>query len=90
MPVRWLLRDRYDSLYKIKKVHAPLLLLHGELDRVVPVKFGKELFAEAGQPKQAVYVPEAGHNDVYNLKVQQIVLNFLSTIPTDFLLNRKP
>ncbi len=90
VPVRWLLRDRYDSLDKIKKVHAPLLLLHGELDRVVPVKFGKELFDEARQPKQAVYVPEAGHNDVYNLKVQQIVLNFLSTIPTDFLLNRKP
>jgi hypothetical protein len=89
VPVRWLLRDSYNSIDKIKNVHMPLLLLHGELDQVVPVKFGKELFASANEPKQAVYVPDAGHNNVYNLKVQQIVLNFLASLPTDQLLNER-
>ena len=88
VPVRWLLHDSFDSIDKIKKVHMPLLLLHGELDQVVPVKFGKELFAAANEPKQAVYVPDAGHNNVYNLKVQQIILNFLANLPTDQLLNK--
>jgi fermentation-respiration switch protein FrsA (DUF1100 family) len=87
VPVRWLLRDHYDSIGKIGQVHMPLLLLHGEDDQVVPVKFGKQLFAAANEPKQAVYVPDAGHNNVYNLKVQQIILNFLSKLPTDQLLN---
>ena len=87
VPVRLLIRDQYDSISKIKDVHMPLLLLHGELDQVVPVKFGKKLFDAANEPKQAVYVPDAGHNNVYNLKVQQIVLNFLSRLPTDQLLN---
>jgi fermentation-respiration switch protein FrsA (DUF1100 family) len=89
VPVRWLIRDQYDSLDKIKDVHMPLLLLHGELDQVVPVKFGKKLFQAANEPKQAVYVPDAGHNNVYNLKVQQIVLSFLAKLPTDQLLNHK-
>lgn len=87
VPVRWLLRDSYDSLVKIGQAHMPLLLLHGEWDQVVPVKFGKKLFDAANEPKQAVYVPEAGHNNVYNLKVQQIILSFLSKLPTAPLLN---
>ncbi|MDR3425115.1 MAG: alpha/beta hydrolase [Alphaproteobacteria bacterium] len=88
VPVNWLLRDRFDTLGKIKEVHAPLLLLHGEKDQVVPINFGKELFAAAGEPKQAVFLPDAGHNNVYNLKVQEIVLSFLSKLPTDPLLNK--
>jgi hypothetical protein len=88
VPVRWLLRDHYDSISKIGEVHMPLLLMHGELDQVVPVKFGKKLFDAANEPKQAVYVPDAGHSNVYTLKTQQIVLNFLSKLPTDQLLDR--
>ncbi|MDE1900808.1 MAG: alpha/beta hydrolase [Alphaproteobacteria bacterium] len=87
VPVHWLLRDKFDSIDKIKSIHMPLLLLHGEMDQVVPIKFGKKLFAAANEPKQAYYVPDAGHNNVYNLKVQQIVLNFLNSLPTDQLLN---
>jgi fermentation-respiration switch protein FrsA (DUF1100 family) len=86
VPVHFLLRDTYNSLDKINSVHAPLLLLHGELDQVVPIKFGKTLFEAANEPKEAEYIPEAGHNDVYNLRVQQIIMAFLSKIPTDALL----
>ena len=89
VPVHWLLRDHYDSLSKIKDVHMPLLLLHGEADQVVPVKFGRQLFAAANEPKQAEFIPEAGHNDVYNLRIQQLVLNFIARLPTDDLLELK-
>ena len=89
VPVHWLLHDVYDSLDKIEDVHMPLLLLHGELDQVVPIKFGKKLFAAANDPKQAEFVPEAGHNNVYNLRVQQVILNFISNLPTDGLLELK-
>jgi fermentation-respiration switch protein FrsA (DUF1100 family) len=88
VPVRWLLRDRYDSIGKIAKVHMPLLLLHGEIDQVVPIKFGKKLFAAANEPKQAIYVADAGHNNVYNLKIQQAVLSFLGALATDQLLSK--
>lgn len=86
VPVRLLITDTYDSLSKIGDVHMPLLLMHGEQDQVVPIKFGRKLFAAANEPKQAEYVPEAGHNDVYTLRTQQLVLNFLAKLPTDTLL----
>jgi len=86
VPVHVLIHDRYDSLKKIKDVHMPLLLLHGELDQVVPIKFGKKLFAAANEPKQSEYVPDAGHNDVYTLRVQEVVLDFLSKLSTEPLL----
>ena len=86
VPVRFLMRDKYDSLSKIREVHMPLLLMHGEIDQIVPVKFGKMLFAAANEPKQAEFIPDAGHNDVYNLRIQQLVMSFIAKLPTDGLL----
>lgn len=88
VPVHFLLRDKFDSIDKIGNIHVPLLLMHGEADHVVPVRFGHALFEAANEPKQAEFVPDAGHNDVYNLKVQQLVLSFLSKLPVDAL--KKP
>ena len=88
VPVHWIVRDQYDSLGKIRDVHMPLLLMHGEADQVVPVKFGRQLFAAANEPKQAEFVPDAGHNDVYNLRVQQLILSFIAGLPTDSLLEQ--
>jgi fermentation-respiration switch protein FrsA (DUF1100 family) len=86
VPVRILMRDKFNSLEKIKDVHMPLLLMHGEIDQVVPVKFGKMLFAAANEPKQAEFIPDAGHNDVYSLRIQQLVMSFIGKLPTDGLL----
>ncbi len=80
VPVRMLVTDKYDSLAKIKDVHMPLLLMHGERDHVVPVKFGRQLFEAANEPKQAEWVPDAGHNDVYNMRTQQLVLSFIGKL----------
>jgi fermentation-respiration switch protein FrsA (DUF1100 family) len=88
VPVHWILRDKYESLKKIKDVHMPLLLMHGEDDDVVPTKFGRQLFAAANEPKQAEFVPGAGHNNVYNLHVQQVILSFIANLPTDPLLEK--
>jgi fermentation-respiration switch protein FrsA (DUF1100 family) len=64
LPVHYLLWDRFDSLSKIASVHAPLLLFHGESDSIIPIEEGKKLFAAAGEPKEAVYFPGQGHNDL--------------------------
>ncbi len=64
LPVRPLVLDRWDSLARIAKVGAPLLVLHGENDRVVPVRFGRKLFAAAAEPKQAIWHAEALHTNI--------------------------
>ena len=63
LPTRTLLGHRLDSAAKIGSYHGPLLEFHGDHDRVVPIQFGRRLFAAANAPKQFVIMPGIGHND---------------------------
>lgn len=63
LPVRLLIRDTYDSMRHIKALRAPLLIVHGEADDMIPVAMGRALFAAAGEPKRLVTLPGAGHNN---------------------------
>jgi uncharacterized protein len=65
LPVRFLLKDRYESKRYIAQVHIPLLILHGERDGVIPVAMGRALFALANEPKTLATFPNAGHTDIY-------------------------
>ena len=65
LPVRLALADRYESSKYIKQVHAPLLILHGERDEVIPVAMGRELFRLANEPKRLAVFPNGGHSDLY-------------------------
>ena len=76
-PARWLVRDRFDSISRIADISTPLLVIHGERDSVIPVKFGRRLFDAASEPKQAHYLPEAQHNDLLDYGMVPLVIAFL-------------
>ena len=82
LPARWLTRDRFDSLSKIKQINAPLLILHGNKDQVIDPEHGRRMFAAASEPKTAVFVPGAGHNDLYESDVGATVIDFLQRLST--------
>lgn len=67
LPVNLLVGNRYDSLSRIREIRAPLLILHGDRDEVVPFGQGRALFEAANEPKAFVRLPGAGHNDTYLL-----------------------
>jgi uncharacterized protein len=78
LPARWLVLDKWDSAGRITGLRAPLLIIHGESDRVVPTRFGRRLFALAPEPKQALFVPGAAHNDLFDRReVIDAVLAFV-------------
>ena len=77
LPVRWLMKDRFDSLSKIAGIQAPLLIIHGGRDRVVPFRLGKALYAEAVAPKESLWIPDAGHNDLEAYGASEKVLEFI-------------
>ncbi len=77
MPVRYLVRDRFDSTEKITRVEEPILVVHGVKDRVVPMKFGKKLFEAAREPKTFLQLDAAGHNDLYDFGVAAKVIDFM-------------
>lgn len=64
VPVRLLLKDRYDSASRIGNVRVPSLFIHGESDRIIPIRFGRKLYEAAPEPKEWVAIPGAHHNDL--------------------------
>ena len=77
VPVSLLLRDRFDSLTAIVSVTAPILVLHGERDGVVPARFGHALFDAAPEPKEGWFSPEGSHEDLARLGALDVVLDFI-------------
>jgi uncharacterized protein len=64
VPVRWLMKDQFRSDLRIGKITAPVLVLHGERDTVVPIGLGERLYALINAPKRFVRFPGGGHNDL--------------------------
>lgn len=77
MPAARLVTDRFDSLSRIGQVRAPILVLHGEGDRVVPVRFGRALFKAAPEPKEGWFAPAAGHEDLAHYGGLDVVVAFI-------------
>lgn len=79
-PVRWFMNDTFHSDERIAHVEAPLLVLHGEQDRVVPISFGERLFKLAREPKRMVRFPLGGHDDLDDHGAAEEVKAFLSEL----------
>lgn len=77
VPARALIKDRFDSIDKITGIDAPLFVVHGENDPVVPVKLGRRLFQAAREPKEGHWIKGGGHNDLYQHGVAALVVGFL-------------
>ena len=64
VPVRLLMKDQFRSDLWIGKVRAPVLVVHGENDTIVPISLGERLYRLVRMPKRFVRVAGAGHNDL--------------------------
>lgn len=78
MPVRLLMKDQFHSDERIGKVTAPLLILHGVRDQVVPYSMGERLFQLANNPKHIVRFLDGGHEDLDANGALHAVARFLA------------
>lgn len=76
-PVRTLIKDRFHSEAKVADIGAPLLLVHGENDIVVPARFGQALYNAAVEPKEIRWIEGAGHNNLPHFAIDATVLDFI-------------
>jgi fermentation-respiration switch protein FrsA (DUF1100 family) len=84
LPIGSLLRTKYDTAEKIKNVHAPILVLHGDRDDIVPFEQGQKVFAAAPQTKEFYTIPGSRHNDTYIAGGEayfQALKNFIEKAP---------
>jgi fermentation-respiration switch protein FrsA (DUF1100 family) len=77
IPAALLIWDRFDSLPLIAEVRAPLLILQGGRDRVVPPRFGQALFEAAPEPKERWFAPEGGHENLAQFGALDVAVKFL-------------
>ena len=79
MPVRTFMVDRFDSKKYIAAVRAPILIMHGTNDTVIPLGLGQALFEAAPEPKEMVVFKGAGHSDIYAYGAFPRLEDFLRT-----------
>lgn len=80
LPVRHLTWDQFDTISKMDRIDMPVMVLHGEADRVVPADMGRAVFDAAQQPKQSYFVPHFGHEEMVDRGAPDQVLGWLAAI----------
>jgi fermentation-respiration switch protein FrsA (DUF1100 family) len=64
LPVRLLMKDQFRSDLRIRNVKAPVLILHGERDSVVPIAFGEKLYGMIAGEKKFMRIKDGEHYDL--------------------------
>lgn len=68
LPVKWLLKYKFESNQYIGNVSCPVTIFHGTEDTVIPYESGKKLFSLASSKKEFITVEGGGHNDLVSFK----------------------
>jgi len=78
LPVRWLMFDRFDQVSLIRSVKAPILILQGSKDRVVPPDLGLALYDASPEPKRLWVAPEGEHENLTAFGAWEKVVQFVA------------
>jgi fermentation-respiration switch protein FrsA (DUF1100 family) len=77
IPVRLLMKDQFRSDLSIGKVTAPVLVLHGDRDNIVPFALGERLYALVNSPKHFVRLRGGGHEGLDAFGAMRAAREFL-------------
>jgi len=64
LPLGALLHTRFPTIERVDRVRAPILVIHGDRDAVVPLAHGRLLYEAAAAPRCLLIIEGAGHDDV--------------------------
>ena len=79
-PIRLLLKDKYESDKKIKNIKSPILIMHGEVDKIVPFWMGKKMYDLANEPKYYYFSKYDDHMMEYNDKLLSELKKFINSL----------
>jgi uncharacterized protein len=81
LPSRWLMTDRYETLLFIGRVTAPVLVVHGEADALIPVDMGRQVAASAVNARtEIVTFKDAGHSDHHLYGSYDVIYSWLERL----------
>ena len=80
LPVTILLKDKYESENKLKKINAPILIMHGKKDTIVPFEMGEEMFNKSNSPKFKYFNEVDDHMMDYNTELISSIKDFIQSL----------
>ena len=80
LPVRFLLKDKYESIKKIKNIKSPILIMHGKADNLVPFWMGKKIYEFANEPKFSYFSDYDDHMMEYNETLVNVLKEFIQSL----------
>ena len=79
-PVKFLLKDKFESDKKVDKINIPIFIIHGKVDKIVPYRMGKKMYELANEPKY-FYLQEYGDHMVeYDEKLLLALKEFVESL----------
>ena len=78
LPIKLILKDRYDSVDKLKNIQIPALVLHGKNDSLVPFYMGKEIFENLSTVKFNHFVNDDDHMMRFDSSLKNTLHNFIN------------
>ena len=80
IPVSILLRDKFENYKKVKNIKLPILIMHGEVDQIVPFSMGKKIYEIANQPKYSYFTKHDNHMMEYDENLVSTLKFFLNSL----------
>jgi len=80
LPVKLLLKDKYQSSKKIKNIKSPILIMHGKVDNIVPFYMGKKMYKLANEPKYSYFSDYDDHMMEFNEKLLNELKKFITSL----------
>ena len=80
IPVNLLLKDKFENYKKIKNINSPILVMHGEVDQIVPFSMGKKIYEIANEPKYSYFTKYDNHMMEYDEKLVYALKSFLKSL----------
>ena len=77
LPIKLLLKDKYESDKKIKNINIPILIMHGKVDKIVPFNMGRKMYELANKPKYFYFSDYDNHMMEYNKKLLNSLKSFI-------------
>ena len=79
-PVKFLLKDKYESKKKLNLINSSVLVMHGEKDKIVPFYMGKQIFEILPSPKFSYFNEQDDHMMEYNQDLIDSIKNFIGQL----------
>ena len=80
IPINLLLKDRFENYKKIKNINSPILVMHGEVDQIVPFSMGKKIYELANEPKFSHFTKYDNHMMEYDEKLVFALKSFFKSL----------